>query len=131
MKKAKRLLQEMLIGLVIWLIPILIILLIIANNKIAMAFGLIWGGAWAAVLLMHMYRHLDIALDMDPKHAQGHVQLAAMKRLFLMAAVIVVSMTAYRYIHPVGTVFGIYGMKISAYLQPTVHKFITAKKLHL
>ena len=128
MRKARKILNEMMIGLVVWLIPVLIILLIIAHNKVAMALGVLWGGVWAAVLLLHMYRHLDIALDMDPKHAQGHVQFAAIKRMFIMAVVIVVSMTAYRYIHPVGTVFGIYGMKISAYLQPIVHKFIVAHK---
>ena len=128
MRKARKILNEMMIGLVVWLIPVLIILLIIAHNKIAIALGVLWGGVWAAVLLLHMYRHLDIALDMDPKHAQGHVQFAAIKRMFIMAVVIVISMTAYRYIHPVGTVFGIYGMKISAYLQPMVHKFIVAYK---
>lgn len=128
MRKARKILNEMMIGLVVWLIPVLIILLIIAHNKIAMVLGVLWGGVWAEVLLLHMYRHLDIALDMDPKHAQGHVQFAAIKRMFIMAVVIVVSMTAYRYIHPVGTVFGIYGMKISAYLQPMVHKFIVAHK---
>ena len=128
MRKARKILNEMMIGLVVWLIPVLIILLIIAHNKIAMVLGVLWGGVWAAVLLLHMYRHLDIALDMDPKHAQGHVQFAAIKRMFIMAVVIVISMTAYRYIHPVGTVFGIYGMKISAYLQPIVHKFIVAHK---
>ena len=128
MRKARKILNEMMIGLVVWLIPVLIILLIIAHNKIAMVLGVLWGGVWAAVLLLHMYRHLDIALDMDPKHAQGHVQFAAIKRMFIMAVVIVISMTAYRYIHPVGTVFGIYGMKISAYLQPMVHKFIVAHK---
>lgn len=128
MRKARKILNEMMVGLVVWLIPVLIILLIIAHNKVAMALGVLWGGVWAAVLLLHMYRHLDIALDMDPKHAQGHVQFAAIKRMFIMAVVIVISMTAYRYIHPVGTVFGIYGMKISAYLQPIVHKFIVAHK---
>ena len=128
MRKARKILNEMMIGLVVWLIPVLIILLIIAHNKIAMVLGVLWGGVWAAVLLLHMYRHLDIALDMDPKNAQGHVQFAAIKRMFIMAVVIVVSMTAYRYIHPVGTVFGIYGMKISASLQPMVHKFIVAHK---
>ena len=71
MRKARKILNEMMIGLVVWLIPVLIILLIIAHNKIAMVLGVLWGGVWAAVLLLHMYRHLDIALDMDPKHAQG------------------------------------------------------------
>lgn len=129
MRKARQILNEMIIGLAVWLVLVLIILLIIANNKLAMALGVFWGGIAAACMMLHMYHHLDIALDMDAKHAQGHVQLAAMKRLFMMSIVLAVSMTAYRYVHPVGTVFGIFGMKISAYLQPTIHRLIKNKSL--
>ena len=42
MRKARKILNEMMIGLVVWLIPVLIILLIIAHNKIAMALGVLW-----------------------------------------------------------------------------------------
>ena len=42
-----------------------------------MLFGGLFGGAAALVLLWHMFRHLDIALDMDPAHASRHAQLAS------------------------------------------------------
>ena len=68
MKQARQLCKEMIIGLILWLIPVLLILTIIAPNHLAMAAGVLTGGAVAAGLLWHMYRHLDIALDMDAKH---------------------------------------------------------------
>ncbi|MFG6394098.1 MAG: ATP synthase subunit I [Lachnospiraceae bacterium] len=122
MKKAKQILKEMFAGLLVWLVPVLIILVIIARNKLAMAAGVLLGGMAAAGLLLHMFHNLDIALDLDVKHAQRHMQLATLKRFFFMAVVLAVSMAGYKYVHPVGTVLGMFGMKISAYLQPVVHK---------
>lgn len=122
MKRARQFLKEMFAGLLVWLIPVLIILVIVASNKLAAAAGVLFGGAAAAGLLVHMYHNLDIALDLDAKHAQKHMQLATLKRFFFMAVVLAVSMTGHKYIHPAGTVLGLFGMKISAYLQPVVHK---------
>lgn len=122
MKKAKQILKEMFAGLLVWLLLVLIILVIIARHKFAVAAGVLSGGAAAAGLLLHMFHNLDIALGLDVKHAQKHMQLATLKRFFFMALVLAVSMAGYKYIHPVGTILGLFGMKISAYMQPWVHK---------
>jgi hypothetical protein len=45
-----------------------------------------------------------------------------------MAVVLAVTMTQYRYVHPIGTVLGMFGMKISAFMQPKIHKLMTAHK---
>lgn len=116
------------IGLVIWGVAVLVVLEIVASNKLAMAAGVLAGLLAAAGLILHMYRHLDIALDMDSGHAQRHTQFAAMQRLAIMAVVLAVSMTQYQYIHPVGTVFGIFGVKICALMQPWVHKMRQKRK---
>ena len=128
MKNAKRILREILIGLAVWELLVLAVLSIFTRQKLACAGGVLVGGVAAAILILHMYRHLDIALDMDAKHAQSHIQFAAMQRLLIMGAVLAVSMIEYKYIHPVGTVLGIFGMKIAAYLQPTVHKTLIGFK---
>ena len=86
------------------------------------------GLAVAAWLLWHMYHHLDIALDLDEKHAGRHMQASSMKRFLVMAVVLAVTMTQYRYVHPIGTVLGMFGMKISAFMQPKIHKLMTAHK---
>ncbi len=122
MKKVKQTLKEMFAGLLAWLLFVFVILIIVASHKLAMALGVLIGGGAAAGLLLHMYHHLDIALDMDVKHAQSHIQSAAIKRLFFMALIVAISMAGYKYVHPLGTILGLFGIKISAYLQPMVHK---------
>ena len=109
MKQARQLCKEMIIGLILWLIPVLLILTIIAPNHLAMAAGVLTGGAVAAGLLWHMYRHLDIALDMDAKHAQSHTQLAAFKRMFFVGVIMAAALVLPQYVHPIGVVFGIMG----------------------
>lgn len=99
------------------------VLVIVMRSKGAVFAGSILGGATAAGLLWHMYRHLDIALDMDPKHASRHAQMAALQRFGIMVVVLAASMYFYHYIHPVGTVVGIFGLKIAAFMQPSIHKF--------
>ena len=122
MRRAKQVLREMLVGLGAWVVLVALVLLVISKNKLAVVFGTVAGGAAAALVIMHMYRHIDIALDMEPDQARKHIQFSAVQRLFIMAALLAVSMMAYKYIHPVGTVLGLFGIKISAYLQPLVHR---------
>ena len=71
---------------------------------------------------------VDIALDMDATHAGRHIQASAMKRFLVMAVVLALAMTQYRYIHPVGTVLGMFGMKISAFMQPKIHRLMASHK---
>ena len=128
MRQAKQTLKELMAGLAVWGILMLVILMIVSRHRLAVACGLLVGLAVAAWLLWHMYRHLDIALDMDATHAGRHIQASGMKRFFVMAVVLAVAMTQYRYIHPIGTVLGMFGMKISAGMQPKLHKRMTAHK---
>lgn len=122
MRQAKQIVTDMMTGLVIWGAAVMVVLEIVSQNRAAMAVGVLVGLLTAAGLILHMYRHLDIALDMDSEHAQRHTQFAAMQRFAIMAVVLAVSMTWYRYIHPVGMVFGIFGVKICALMQPWVHR---------
>lgn len=128
MRQAKQTLKELMAGLAVWGAAVLAILMIVSRHRLAVACGLILGLAVAAWLLWHMYHHLDIALDLDEKHAGRHMQASSMKRFLVMAVVLAVTMTQYRYVHPIGTVLGMFGMKISAFTQPKIHKLMTAHK---
>ena len=121
MRQAKKVCKEMVVGLFVWMIPVLIVLTVIATHRLAMIAGVLVGSAAAVGMLWHMYRHLDIALDMDAKHAQSHIQVSTMKRMCMMAVILAVSMIYPHYMHPVGVVCGVYGMKISALLYPKLH----------
>ena len=57
-----------------------------------------------------------------------HVHVKPLAKVVVMAVVLAVAMTQYRYIHPIGTVLGMFGMKISAFMQPKLHKLMTAHK---
>lgn len=128
MRQAKQTLKELMAGLAVWGAAVMAILIIVSRHRLAVACGLILGLAVAAWLLWHMYHHLDIALDLDEKHAGRHMQASSMKRFLVMAVVLAVTMTQYRYVHPIGTVLGMFGMKISAFMQPKLHKLMTAHK---
>jgi len=121
MGQAKQICREMLIGLVIWMFVVGLILAVVATHKLAALGGAAVGTAVAAGLILHMYRHLDIALDMDAKHAQTHTQAAALQRMFFMGLAVAVSMLLAEYIHPVGVILGIFGIKITALLNPLLH----------
>ena len=128
MRQAKQTLKELMAGLAVWGILMFVILMIVSRHRLAVACGLLVGLAVAAWLLWHMYHHLDIALDMDAGHAGRHIQVSAMKRFLVMGIILAVSMTQYQYIHPIGTVLGMFGMKISAFMQPKLHRFMITHK---
>lgn len=128
MRQAKQTLKELMVGLAVWGFAVLVLLMIVSRHRLAVACGIFVGLAVAAWLLWHMYRHLDIALDMDAQHAGRHIQASAVKRFMVMAVVLAVTMTQYRYVHPIGTVLGMFGMKISAFMQPKIHRIMMAHK---
>ena len=121
MRQARQVRKELLIGLGIWTLPVLVLLTAFRENHLAAALGSLFGAAAAAALIFHMYRHLDIALDMDAKHAQSHIQIASFQRVFIMGAVLAVSFVFPVYLDPVGVVLGLFGVKISALMYPVLH----------
>ncbi len=121
MRQARQVRKELLIGLGIWSAPVLVLLAIFRKNHLAAVLGTLLGTAAAAILILHMYRHLDIALDMDAKHAQSHIQIASFQRVFIMGAFLAVSFVLPAYIDPVGVVLGMFGVKISALMYPALH----------
>lgn len=118
----------MIYGLIVWTVTIALILVIVSDRKWAMLCGVVLGGMVAAGILFHMFRHLDIALDMEPKQASRHIQVAAAKRMIAMALCAGASVYLYRYIHPFGVILGLFGVKISAFLYPSIHKIFEKKK---
>ncbi len=128
MRQARQTVKDLMMGLGIWGVLVFVVLEIISRHRIAMAAGLLAGLLTAAGLIFHMYHHLDIALDLDSGQARKHAMFASMQRLAVMAVVLAVSMTQYRYLHPLGVVLGIYGVKISALIQPLLQRYRRRQK---
>jgi hypothetical protein len=66
---------------------------------------------------------------MDVKYAQRHIQTAALQRFFLMGVVVAVSFVLSDYIHPVGVILGLFGVKITALLNPLLHKYLLGRRV--
>ncbi len=114
----------MIYGLLAWTVTIALILVIVSDRRWAMLCGVVLGGMVAAGILFHMFRHLDIALDLEPKQASRHIRAAAIRRMAAMALCAGASVYLYRYVHPVGMILGLFGVKVSAFLYPSVHKIL-------
>ena len=127
MRQAKQTLKELMAGLAVWGGFVFVILMIVSRHRLAVACGLLVGIGTAVWLIWHMYHHLDIALDLGEKHAARHIQVSSVKRFLVMAVVLAAAMMEYRYIHPIGTVLGMFGVKISAFMQPKIHRIMTSQ----
>ena len=78
--------------------------------------GCLWCSGWG------------ICGSRDPENARKHTLKSAFQRTFIMVAVLMVSMIWYSYVHPIGVVLGLMGVKMTAYMQPYVHRFIASVK---
>ncbi|MCD7826091.1 MAG: ATP synthase subunit I [Clostridiaceae bacterium] len=123
MRQAERVRRELILGIVIWMVPVMLLLVLLTPaSRLAAAAGVLAGSAGAAGIVCHMYRSLDAALDLPPKQARTKAQLAALERTFLMGVLIVAAMLLPEYIHPAGVIFGLFGVKVSALMYPVLHK---------
>ena len=68
MKQVKQVLKELMISSILWTAIVTLLFVIISRGRVSMLFGGLFGGAAALVLLWHMFRHLDIALDIRRMH---------------------------------------------------------------
>ena len=65
MRQAKQTLKELMAGLAVWGGFVFVILMIVSRHRLAVACGLLTGLGTAVWLIWHMYRHLDIALELQ------------------------------------------------------------------
>lgn len=127
MKKANETLKELLIGVGIYGVTAEIICLIIGYDILHVSAGLLTGVLTAAGMAIHMNRALEDALDLGEKGALAHIR----KTYFIRITVVFIILGAVVYFK-IGNVFavlvGVMSLKLAAYMQPAVHKFITSKK---
>ncbi len=114
--------KNLIIGIVLYGIVVQIVLLVLHRDLLWYSAGL-WIGALSACLMVwHMRRSIEEALDMGEEGALGHVRKTYVIRLIALIAVIVITMLLR--IGSILTLFiGVMGLKVSAYLQPYLNKF--------
>ncbi|MCR4655673.1 MAG: hypothetical protein K5770_05520 [Lachnospiraceae bacterium] len=116
-------LAEMLAGIGIWGALWLIGILLFSKDRLHGVIGLIAGLALAVFYIINLYRSIEGALDFDEKGAVAYTRKKYLIRYLVVC--IVYAAVAWTGIGNVITCFaGIIGIKIGAYLQPFVRRYI-------
>ena len=100
--------------------------LILLENRLRFTLGILIGYVCVAAMICHMYLTLEKGLDMNPDSAAKYVRRNSILRYVTLFAVLVVAMLIPQ-VSVIAVIGMIYGMKISAFLQPQIHKYITSK----
>lgn len=121
MKKENNILLELLTGIILLGIVIQIICAIVSKDYLYNAIGLWSGIAVACFMAIHMKHSIEDALELGEEGAEKHVRNAYAMRL-LVTAVVIGIVIYFNLGNPITLVIGIFPLKISAYLQPQMHK---------
>lgn len=119
--KKNSILTELLIGIILLGIVMQIACIIVSKDYLYNAIGLWSGIAVACFMAIHLKRSIEDSLDLGVEGAQKHARSAYATRmvvtLFVIGIVIYFNLG-----NPFNLVLGIFPLKISAYLQPHMHK---------
>ncbi|MBQ7562718.1 MAG: hypothetical protein IJT16_01865 [Lachnospiraceae bacterium] len=116
-------LAELLTGIGVWGILVLIVVLIVSERKLYGTVGLIVGIGLAAFYAVNLYTTIDASLELDEKGATAYTRKKYLIR-YLVVCIVYIALA----LTDIGSLFscfaGILGIKIGAYLQPFVRKYI-------
>ena len=126
MKRLDPTVRDILFGALLYGVLVEVIGLIIVENRLSYTLGILYGYLCVIFMTCHMYLTLEKALDMEPKAASKYgmrnsILRYAIMLLLLVAAVLVPKVSV------IAVIIMLFGMKISAFLQPKVHKYITSR----
>lgn len=97
--------------------------LLLFSRELSYTLGLMIGVALALAGAVHMWWSLNRGLDLTEKEAVKSLSKNNIIRYFILAAVFAV-LAATKLANPIFTFAGYMGMKVSAYLNPLIHKLL-------
>ncbi|MEF9941229.1 MAG: hypothetical protein RSA90_06570 [Lachnospiraceae bacterium] len=120
---ADTVLKEVVIGILTFGIVVQMILIILSQEVGYRSIGL-WVGTFTAIgIVIHMKRSIEDALDLGEDGATKHVAKSYAFRILVV--LLVFGTVVYFKLGSIFTTFiGFMGLKISAYLQPYIHKIL-------
>lgn len=122
MEDSKKTLKTLLLGIMVYAIVFVIIGFFLSRNKQSYFAGLLLGIGIAAGLAVHLYKSLDYCLELDPESAEKTMRKKAVTRYLIMVIAAGTAGCFPEILNPVGLLIGLMGLKISAYLQPFIHR---------
>lgn len=118
--------RDLLTGALLYGIIVEIIGMILVENRLSYSLGILVGYICVVFMVCHMYLTLEKALDMDPDSASKFSTRNNILRYVIL--VIILMLVAWLpKVSVIAVIIMIFGMKISAFLQPVISKYITSK----
>ena len=127
MREEQETLWDLYIGIGGISILIAIIGALIVGDKLNFVFGVVYGAVVAVGLVTHMYYGLQKTLYYDEDGAKKHAQKMTAIRMWIMLTAVMLAIYFSEHLHLAGVILGILSLKVSAYVQPFVHRRITSK----
>ena len=121
LRKKNRTVLEMELGIIALGILFQLGSVFFPGSRLERAVSLLLGSVLAAVAVLHMYRTLDRALDLDAGDAQKAIYKGYVLRYVFFALVLVLSALT-GWLNPLLIFLGYMTLKFTAYLQPLTHK---------
>lgn len=118
--------RDLLTGALLYGIIVEIIGLIFVEERLRYSLGILVGYICVVGIICHMYWILEKALDMDPDSASKYSLRNSLLRYVCIFAVLVAAMLIPQ-VSLIAVVIMLLGIKISAYMQPIIYKYITSK----
>ena len=124
-EEALRVLHDLYAGILLFSLLILAAGMLFVEEKLSFALGVFLGGGAACAASFHMYRSLDVALELPKDAAVKYTRKRTGIRMLSMGILVGVSCVFSEYQNVFGVVFGLLTLKFSAYLQPVIHIITT------
>lgn len=123
MKTARTSLMEVIAG--IWILAGIVILagVFFVSAPLAYVLGEIVGSLTATLMMIHLYRSIDIEMDLPKKKAVNHSRAMSILRNFLEIGVLAGSMFVPQWVMPFTVFTGMLGRKVAALCVPYYEKW--------
>ena len=127
MDKTKKILYELIIGIIMFMFVEIIGYIFLTGDVFRHVVGCMLGSAIAVFLVWHLYDTLGQALDLDEENAVKFSRKRYAVRMLIVAICLLIVVFLSRYISVGATLVAIFSVKFSAYIQPFTNKFISKK----
>ena len=128
MNPEKRTLMGMFAGIGLFLAAGELICLFFLPKSLSVMAGLAFGSVSSAGLALHMYKTLDVTISLPEKSAVSYARRQSLLRMLIMMAVLAVSARLNDYVNLLGTLVGLFFLKLAAYLQPIIDQWLFREK---
>jgi len=117
MSEDKKTLKQLMLGILIFVCPILLFGILLATDKFGFVLGTLLGAGVSLGLLIHMNYTIGQALRRTPKSAQNYMIFNYFIRYIITTGFLVLAVLIDQ-IHIVGAILGLLSTKASAYIYP-------------